>query len=124
MVTNKQLSEILSDYNVMGEDGDNYEVETDSPAGEDVIMTLWGKNLHEMADYAERTYDDFDPKDHAAVIYYAKHYGSAEDQRFYVGAPDDLEDLIEDAKAIQSIYKDVWDKLVAAAAKEDNAIHR
>lgn len=115
MVTNRQLSGILSDYKVMGEDGENYEVETWSPAGEDVVMTLWGKNLQEMSDYAKSLLDDFDPHDHASCIYHAKHYGGAEDRRFYASAPDDLDDLVADAKAIQNIYKDVWDRLAVAA---------
>lgn len=54
MVTKKQLSEILSGYNVMGEEeGECFEVEDCSPAGEDVILTLWGKDLRAMADYAD-----------------------------------------------------------------------
>lgn len=117
MVTREQLAEILPDYKVMGKDGECYEVESFTTAGEDVVITLWGKNLGEMADYARGGYEEFDPEDHAAVIYHAKHYGSDEDKRYYAGAPYSLSDLLEDAKEIKAMHKEIWDKLVEADRK-------
>jgi hypothetical protein len=114
-VANDELSAILTDCKVMG-CGSDFEVEWWSPADEDVIISLHGESLRELADSAKEAYDDFDPDDHAAIIYHAKHYGSADQQRFYARAPSELTDLVEDAEEINSFYKDVWERLEAAAA--------
>lgn len=116
-VCKEQIQKILSDYSVYSlyDDG-GFDVEWWSPEGEDVCVSLNGKTMRELADSAKDAYEGFDPDDHAATIYHAKHYGSVDQQRFYAGAPSKLTDLVEDAKAIKAFYKDVWEKLAAAAS--------
>lgn len=111
----EDLEKILPDWYVMGTIEDGFEIEAHSPAGEDVLMTLSG-TLGEMILQVEAYYDDFDPDDHAAVIYHAKHYGSEDDQRFYASAPGMLEDLVEDSHAIDNMY---WGVLEALRGAEE-----
>ena len=125
-ITNEELSQILPDYRVMGENPD-FDVEWFSPAGEDVIAALHGNSLRELTNAAMTVWADFDPDDHACQIYHAKHYGSLEDKRFYSRAPATLDELREDANCIKSFFKDTWDKIAVAAnlsdshSAEDNA---
>jgi len=99
-----------SDYKVSFE-GVGVSVEFWSPAGEDMPTYIRGNTIEELAADARELYDSFDAEGHAAQIYHAKHYGDEETRRFYAGAPDSLEDLIEDAKAIEMSLKDIADKL-------------
>lgn len=115
-VLKEQVQKILSDYSVTSFNGDGVDVEWWSPAGEDVCLSLPGKTLRELANFAKLEYLSFDPDDHAAQIYHAKHYGSADQQNFYAGALSRLQDLVEDAEAINTFYKDVWEKLEDAAS--------
>lgn len=121
-VLKEQVQKILSDYSVSSPNGEQFDIEWWSPAGEDVCLPLAGKTLRELADYAKSVYMLFDPDDHAATIYHAKHYGSTDERRFYAGALSGLIDLIEDANSIKSFYKDVWNKLEAAATKTTSHI--
>ena len=113
-VTKERLESILPDWEVSSCSDGDFELSSYSPAGENIVMSLDGDTLDEMARFAESYYNDFDPQDHAAQIYHAKHYGSADEQRFYAGAPDDLEDLLEDAKAIDEMYYSVYQTLCKA----------
>lgn len=99
-----------SDYKVSFE-GVGVSVEFWSPAGEDMPTYIRGNTIEELAADARELYGGFDAEGHAAQIYHAKHYGDKETRRFYAGAPDSLEDLIEDAKAIEMSLKDIADKL-------------
>lgn len=113
--TNADLKKILPDWDVMGTVEEGFDIEAHSPAGEDILMSLSG-TLGEMILQAESVYDDYDPDDHAAVIYHAKHYGSEDDQRFYASAPGMLEDLVEDSHAIDNMY---WGVLEALRGAEE-----
>lgn len=113
-VTKERLESILPDWEVSSCGDGDFELSSYSPAGENIVMSLDGDTLDEMARFAESYYNDFDPQDHAAQIYHAKHYGSEDEQRFYAGAPDDLEDLLEDAKAIDEMYYSVYQTLCKA----------
>lgn len=115
----EKLDKILgNDYRVNCYEDDSCDVEFWSPVGEDCPVGLNGKTLRELADDAKKAYEAFDPEDHAAQIYHAKHYGSEEDKRFYAGEPERLHDLLEDAESIKESYRDIWQKLEAAANAE------
>ena len=92
-------------------DEDGVQVEFWSPAGEDMPIYIRGNTIEELAADARDVCDRFDADGHAAQIYHAKHYGDEETRRFYAGAPDSLEDLIEDAKAIKMSLEDIADRL-------------
>lgn len=98
--------------------GDEFELSGHSPAGENVVVTLSGKTLKELIASAKSELDRFNPEDHAARIYHAKHYGTEDARRFYAGAPDDLQDLIEDANAIVEMYGDLINALEDAVEEE------
>ncbi len=121
MVTLEMIKEALPDWGVenvgsVDECGDClYEIYRHSPDGEEVLMTIQGSTLGEMSDSAFAYYDDFDADDHAAEIYHAKHHGTESERRFYASAPDDLEALMKDARAIDEMYYDVGDRLRAAS---------
>ena len=114
-----KVNELLGDsYKLSFDDGNSLELEFWSPAGEDCLVDLNGKTLRGLADDAKKTYEAFDSEEHAAQIYHARHYGSKNDRRFYAGAPERLNDLLEDAKSIKESYRDIWKKLEAAANAE------
>lgn len=119
-VTKERLEEILPDWDVHQFSDDSFEISRHSPAGEEVIMTLQGRNLGEMAAYSEHYYDDFDADDHAAVIYHLKHYGTPDERRFYSDAPDALEDLVADSKTIDNWYYEVGCALRKAWQNEED----
>jgi len=117
-VTREQLASILPDWKVMQCNDSSFDVESHSPDGEDVLVALHGDTLDELAKSASGYYDSFDADDHAAQIYHAKHYGSQDQQRFYAGASDSLEDLLDDAKAIDNMYYELYRSLMNAAQSE------
>ena len=91
-VTKEWLESILPDWEVSSCGDGDFELSSYSPAGENIVMSLDGDTFDEMARFAEGYYNDFDP----------------------AGAPDDLEDLLEDAKAIDEMYYSVYQKLCKA----------
>lgn len=114
----EKVDKILrSDYKVSFDD-EGVTVEFWSPVGEDMPEYFRGETLRELAADAREAYEAFDADDHAAQIYHAMHYGTVDQQRFYAGMPESLEDLLEDAKAIKRTLKDIVDKLEKAAKKE------
>lgn len=113
MVPKEIIEKILPEWNVI-EYSNGFDVETHSPSGEDVIVSLQGDSLDDMSRFVKEYYEDFDPDDHAAQIYHAKHYGSEDEQRYYASAPGDLQALIEDANWIDGAIKEVADALYDA----------
>lgn len=110
MIDAKLIEEALSEYKVsVGDDG--VEVEFWSPAGEDMRITLNGNSLDALAEDAGMEWELFDADDHAAQIYHKKYYGTENEQRFYASAPETLEELLEDAKAIEASLRDIVCKL-------------
>ena len=105
-----------SDWRVYdcGEDGGCYELEQWSDAGEDVIITLRGATLAELAADAREAWEAFDADAHAAAILCAKRNGN----EFYADAPDTIRELLADARNIKAMHKWVWQTLDRAARKE------
>ena len=106
-----------SDWRVYdcGEDGGCFELEQWSDAGEDVITTLRGATLAELAADAREAYENFDADEHAAQIYLAKREGDEDARRFYAAAPDTMRELLADARNIKAMHKWVWQTLDRAA---------
>lgn len=120
-ITKEMLEKLLPDWSVsIDVDGYSFKLEIHSPSGEDVLLTIQGDTFEEMANSVEEYYDDFDPEDHAAVIYHAKHYGTPEEQRFYASAPGGLEELLVDARWIDNAYWQVREKLLEASQKDED----
>lgn len=113
-ITKELLEKIVPDWIVHEFEG-QFELTRHSPAGEEILVSLEGETLKEMGDYASSYYDDFDREDHAAMIYHAKHYGTEEQKRYFASAPEGLEELLEDAKAIDEMYYQVGKALRDAA---------
>lgn len=119
-VTKEILESILPDWDVSQLSETSFDITRHSPTGEEVVMSLQGENLGEMATFAENYYDDFDADDHAAVIYHLKHYGTPEEQKFYASAPGDIDDLLRDSRTIDNWYYEVYSKLREAWDKGDD----
>jgi hypothetical protein len=85
--------------------GGSFEISTYSPAGENVIISLDGSTLAELAADVRNAAEAFDAEEHAAIILVAKRSGTADERRFYADAPDSLRELLEDAEAIKALYE-------------------
>lgn len=109
-----RMGALLKDWRIMPCGDYCWEVENWSPSGEDVIITLRGKTLGELAHDAEEAWECFDADEHAAEILTAKRSGDENARRFYAAAPDSLRDLLKDAEAIDAMYKAVYETLSAA----------
>ena len=80
-------------------DDGTLELEKYSPAGEDFIFTIDGKDIPaEVAEYAE----DFDADEH--VVLWAESRGKR-------GVPDTVRELLEDAEAIQKMLDELAEAL-------------
>ena len=114
-ITKETMEKLFPDWHVSECNYDNYEkgfeFSMHSPAGEEFLIDVCGETFCDMARNVEDYYNGFDADDHAAQIYHAKHYGSEDEQRFYASAPDSLQDLIEDARWIDSRIWDVREVL-------------
>lgn len=119
-VTKELLESILPDWDVSQLSETSFYITRHSPAGEEVVMSLQGENLGEMATFAENYYNDFDADDHAAVIYHLKHYGTPDEQKFYASAPGDIDDLLRDSRTIDNWYYEVYSRLREAWDEEDD----
>lgn len=85
-------------YSDIYTDGD-IELETWSPAGEDVVFYVNADNLvHEVRCYA----NNFDVDDH--VLMWAHHLGEN-------GVPNSIQELLDDAEAIQDMLNELADAL-------------
>ena len=117
-VTKEMLERILKGWRVCAYgDDDSFDLLQHSPEGEEIVVSLQGGALDEMADFVEEYRQDYDAEDHAAQIYHAKHYGSEDERRFFADAPESLEDLLRDAKAIDRMYQSLARKLRSAAKR-------
>lgn len=94
---------------------DSYDVETWSNEGENIIISLSGQTLAELAADAKEAAEAFDAEEHAAHILVAKRDGNEDEQRFYAGAPDSLYALLRDAEQIQGIYNALAELLARRA---------
>lgn len=98
-----------------GEVGGCYELEQWSDEGEDVIITLRGATLAELAADAREAWENFDADEHAVQIYLAKRNGDENARRFYAAAPDSLRELLADARNIKAMHRWVYRTLTKAA---------
>ena len=107
----KRIIGILEDNDFgvcsIDEQGGEYcaEIETYSPAGEDVIVSLWydGTSKDFVRAFVEYA-DDFDPDEHAEM--WVDHRGEG-------GCPSSIRELIDDADAIKNTLMRVAEKLSA-----------
>lgn len=85
------------------------ELESWSPAGEDIVFDIEGKDIPaEVAEYAE----DFDPDEHAEM--WVEHRGRG-------GCPSTIRELVDDADAIKEMLKMLADALATVPmGEEDN----
>lgn len=115
-----KLESVLEDWRVYDceERGGCYEVESWSPAGEDVVIVIRGATLAELAEDAKEAWEYFDAEEHASEILVAKRSGNEHAKRFYAAAPDSLRELLEDAEAIKAMYQQVYERLLASAGAE------
>lgn len=104
----------LADY------GTNYDFETRSDAGEDVIISLYGSTLEELARDARNALKKFDADEHAAKILIAKREGNEEARRYYAAAPNDLHALLADAELIAGYHLALY-KMLEWRARHDAA---
>jgi len=119
-VSLKQLEKMFPDWKIYQySDEGSFELSGYSPEGENIVFTISGSTFVELARDAAAEHERFDADDHAAQIYHAKHYGSADEQRFFAGAPEKLKDLLKDAKAIKKMLKEVAKALEAKANGKD-----
>ena len=113
MKLSERIEELLEkhDFSVCGEitertynnDGYDVELETYSPEGEDVIVSLIYDGTEEGFINAFRSYaEDFDAEDHAEMWI---------ESRGKNGVPDSIKDLLEDAEWIKSTLEEVADDL-------------
>lgn len=106
-VTKEDLEKLLPDWNVSDFQDGSFDLSRYSPEGEDVFVSIRGDTYGELHSKAKDEYERFDPEDHAAQIYHVKHYGSEEERRYFAPAPDSLQDLLEDAKAIKEMLREL-----------------
>ena len=89
--------------------GSNVELENWSPAGEDLIIYVdKGQWVADLFD----NYENFDTAEHVKFLLDAKAHG-------FRGVPDE-EVLVEDAKEILLMYKELADKVAEAARTAEN----
>lgn len=98
-----------NDFTIIGtyeQDGRYYsECEVYSPAGEDVIVTVWYDGTTQDFVRSFREYaDDFDPDEHAEMWV---------ESRGENGVPSTIRELIDDAEAIKATLMDVAELLCA-----------
>ena len=102
----KKLREVCEnlDWRVIKCEDGTVELETFSPAGEDVVVSVPMKNFPEEI---QAYYNDFDPEEHAEMWIEAKRNG--------VGGVPSIRCLIEDADAIDSMLEDLAIAVTQAA---------
>ena len=108
------LESLLPDWNIYECSNNSFELETWSNAGENVIISLTGSTLKELASDACDAWNYFNADEHAAEIFLAKR-GTEEQRRFYACAPNSLSALLDDARQIDHLYEDVYLTLDRAA---------
>lgn len=103
----KQKCAMLDKIDDMGwyihvdDDGGSIELEKWTPAGEDFIFSIAGKDIAaEVKEY----YEDFDPNEHAKM--WVENMGTVN------GVPKDIRTLIDDAEAIDSMLAELVDALL------------
>lgn len=81
----------------------DFEIETYSPAGEDVIVPVYVEDENN-AEYWKEVFeyeDNFDPREHA-IMWYGQNRGE----------PSSLLDLLDDAEAIKKMLEQLWRALL------------
>lgn len=105
----ERLEKVLDKLNWKVKDvGDEYEIETWSPAGENLIEYL---DKEDIIESVKTIYDDFDPDEHVEMWIEAKRSGTS-------GVPS-VSVLIEDARAIDGMYYDLRDAIEKEFGKDE-----
>ena len=126
MELSKRIEELLEkhDFSVCGEitertynnDGYDVELETYSPEGEDVIVSLIYDGTEEGFIKAFRSYaEDFDAEDHAEMWIECRGKN---------GVPDSIKDLLEDAEWIKDTLMEIADELKELDEESDGYMDR
>lgn len=105
----------------LGDYDTDFDVETWSDAGEDVIISLHGTTLEQLATDAENAASNFDAEEHASKIFLAKREGSESARRYYEAAPDSLSELLRDAEQIHGLHRALAAMLKLEAEKAKKA---
>lgn len=93
------------------DDGQYYEIESTSPAGEDLCETIWVKPNETIAQAFRRHADEFDADEHAEMWIQC---------RGKRGVPDSVRVLIDDAEAIEKMLAELASAVEKAEAKNLN----
>lgn len=96
-MTEKEMLERISELGwmiIVNGDGEDIELENYSPAGEDLIVSVHKNNIIQEL---RMNYENFDAEEHA-YNWYGKNRGE----------PSSLEILLEDAHAIEDMYRDLY----------------
>ena len=101
-LTYEQLGNIEQRGWIVREYDDCYELETASPAGEDLIVTLLKDS--DLAQQAENNFAYFDEEEHVEMWVSAKRHGVS-------GIPS-IETLVDDAVEIKKLYGALADVFV------------
>ena len=100
-ITEKQIEVMESlDWRIH-DDGEDIEIENYSPAGEDLVFTLYGETLLEAV---TELYESYDAEEHAELWI---------DSRGKNGVPGSIRELLDDADSIEEMLREL-----AVALKE------
>ena len=92
--------------NIEEQDGRRYaEFENWSPAGEDIIFSVWFDEDDDLPDAVWDYYTDFDPEEHAGELYEAGKHGfsGVPSLRILLDDADEISDMLEHlARALQN----------------------
>jgi hypothetical protein len=102
-------------WSVSGSPAEGWDFECYSPQGEDVIFSVTGRTMREIAEDARQGAEAFDAEEHAAAILIAKRTGEEDMRRYYASAPDSLRALLEDADWIDAAQAALASELEKAA---------
>jgi hypothetical protein len=87
-------------------DGNEFEFEKWSPAGQDFIMSITANNIDELIDELYEKYDNYDPSEEAYLWLDDSGHGKN-------GAPYDMKDVYEDMEACQEMILELHDAIMA-----------
>lgn len=96
----ERLEKAIGDIWSIEDIGDQYEIETSSDAGEDLIEYLDKKDI---VDSAYHLWDDFDEDEHVETLLQAKAGG-------FQGVPS-ARILVQDADSIKELYEETYEKI-------------
>lgn len=87
-------------------DGNEFEFEKWSPAGQDFCMSITADNMDDLIDKLYERYENYDPSEEAYL--WLDEFGHGKN-----GAPYDMKDVYEDMEACQEMILELHDAIVA-----------